>query len=149
MAICLLKAYHHQLFRNKRNSGQNCSFHTIHALHRGKTHQKWSHMKESIRQHWRSKEQSNHCTTDHYCTVNWLVAKILPTYIIFKTGRLENRYPMADRPNSQTENNIWKNNFSLIELISLSSIARMATITLLALFALGNSPFLTACWNCK
>ena len=64
---------------------------------------------------------------------------------IFKTGRSENRYLRADRPNSQTENKVRENNFSLIELISLSSIARMAAITLLALFTLGDSAFLTAC----
>ena len=63
----------------------------------------------------------------------------------YKTGYIENLDLMADRPNSQTENNVQEKKISLIELISLSSIACMAAITLLAIVALGDSGFLTAC----
>ena len=66
-------------------------------------------------------------------------------FYIYKTGQIENLEGMTYRPNTETENKVQENNFSLIELISLSSIARMATITLLALFALGDSAILTAC----
>ena len=53
---------------------------------------------------------------------------------------------MTYRPNTETENKVRENNFSLVELILSLKIARMATITLLAFFALGEYALILHFW---